>query len=114
LKITKGRLVEIIKEEIDNSILQENSDIGGHFLDHPDDEGGMMLSQINKVGAYAAKLADQIKDDEQYPSWVQAKLTLASDYMRAVSDWMDKKVNDPRPPSREDDESYRKERFMAP
>ncbi len=116
MKITKGRLIQIIKEEIEVSTLREGTDVEEHFLDHPDDEGGMMLGQINRIGGYAAKLADEIDESKQYPSWVQSKLTLAADYMRSVNDWFDRKANDPRPvhQQEEPDESYRKEKFMAP
>jgi len=57
--------------------------------DYVDDEGRMAKSQLYKAGKYAMKLHDMLDDMEQLPSWVQAKLTKASDYMSAVYHYLD-------------------------
>ena len=54
-----------------------------------DYEGGMAKSQILKMKNYAKALCDMIEDESQLESWVQAKLTKASDYMSSVYHYLD-------------------------
>jgi hypothetical protein len=57
--------------------------------DGKDYEGGMAKSQMLKMKKYAAALCDMIDDESQLESWVQAKLTKASEYMSAVYHYLD-------------------------
>ena len=57
--------------------------------DGMDYEGGMAKSQMLKMKNYAKALCDMIDDDTQLESWVQAKLTKASDYMSSVYHYLD-------------------------
>lgn len=57
--------------------------------DGMDYEGGMAKSQMLKMKKYAVALCDMIDDDSQLESWVQAKLTKASDYMSSVYHYLD-------------------------
>ena len=57
--------------------------------DGMDYEGGMAKSQMLKMKKYAVALCDMIEDESQLESWVQAKLTKASDYMSAVYHYLD-------------------------
>ena len=52
--------------------------------DYMDDEGRFAKSQVHKMAHYANKLTHMLNDMEQLPSWVQSKLTKASDYMSMV------------------------------
>ena len=62
-----------------------------NFLGHDnmDYEGGMAKSQMLKMKNYAKALCDMIDDETQLESWVQAKLTKASDYMSSVYHYLD-------------------------
>ena len=65
--------------------------------DNMDYEGGMAKSQMLKMKNYAKALCDMIDDESQLESWVQAKLTKASDYMSSVYHYLDyqrSKMND--------------------
>jgi len=65
--------------------------------DGMDYEGGMAKSQMLKMKKYAVALCDMIEDESQLESWVQAKLTKASDYMSSVFHYLDyqrSKMND--------------------
>ena len=65
--------------------------------DGMDYEGGMAKSQMLKMKKYAVALCDMIEDESQLESWVQAKLTKASDYMSSVYHYLDyqrSKMND--------------------
>ena len=57
--------------------------------DGMDYEGGMAKSQMLKMKKYAMALCDMIEDESQLESWVQAKLTKASDYMSSVYHYLD-------------------------
>jgi len=57
--------------------------------DNMDYEGGMAKSQMLKMKNYAKALCDMIDDESQLESWVQAKLTKASDYMSSVYHYLD-------------------------
>lgn len=57
--------------------------------DGMDYEGGMAKSQMLKMKKYAVALCNMIEDESQLESWVQAKLTKASDYMSSVFHYLD-------------------------
>ena len=57
--------------------------------DNMDYEGGMAKLQMLKMKNYAKALCDMIDDETQLESWVQAKLTKASDYMSSVYHYLD-------------------------
>ncbi len=57
--------------------------------DYMDDEGRMAKSQMYKMAHYVSKLSNMLDDMEQLPSWVQSKITKASDYMSAVYHYLE-------------------------
>ncbi|NBP00471.1 MAG: hypothetical protein EBU90_10170 [Proteobacteria bacterium] len=60
-----------------------------------DDEGSMVLNQLDMIEDAIEELRKVIKDsDMQLPAWVQSKITLASDYMDTVSHYMSSKNED--------------------
>ena len=58
-----------------------------------DDEGSMVLNQIEELERGCAMIRDYIgKDSEkQLPAWVQSKVTLATDYMSTVGNYLSSK-----------------------
>ena len=68
MKITKARLKELIKEE-----LQKEGSYGG--------DGQMADSQLNTIVELATKLDMIISDDTKIPNWVKSKITKALDYI---------------------------------
>jgi len=85
----------IFKEEADLSVkdtqlaLPEPEAMDFLGADNMDYEGGMAKSQMLKMKKYAMALCDMIDDESQLESWVQAKLTKASDYMSSVYHYLD-------------------------
>tara|TARA_Y100000004_G_scaffold133132_1_gene150343 strand:+ start:961 stop:1242 length:282 start_codon:yes stop_codon:yes gene_type:complete len=77
MKITKSRLVEIIKEELEEACMAKP-------ISKPNGEGKMAKSQLLRSLEYSQKLMEMLEDDEHLESWVQAKITLASDYLGKV------------------------------
>ena len=54
-----------------------------------DDEGSMILNQLDMIEDSVKKLRSVIKSpDMQLPAWVQAKVTLAVDYMQSTAYYM--------------------------
>ena len=57
-----------------------------------DDEGAMILNQIEELEHCCERLKNSISSPTmQIPGWVQAKVTLAADYMNSVASYMESK-----------------------
>jgi len=54
-----------------------------------DNEGSMMKSQLRQICSANEKLMSMVKDDDNLPEWVQAKVTKATDYIRSVRDYLE-------------------------
>ena len=54
-----------------------------------DDEGSMILNQLDQLEMHCKRLREEIKSPKmQVPAWVQSKITLATDYMDSVANYM--------------------------
>ena len=57
-----------------------------------DDEGGMVMSQLDTIEDAVNRLRLVVKDPKmQMPGWVQSKVTLACDYIDTAADYMTSK-----------------------
>ncbi len=79
MEITKGKLKQIIKEEIELMKMQgevpEGYDDSVQGQDQElDYEGYMTKSQLYKIGQYALEMHDMIEDGENLPEWMQSKI----------------------------------------
>ncbi len=74
MNISRERLKEIILQEY--RLLKE---------EEQDDEVGMAKSQLYSLIQDAQQLHDLFSNGEELPSWVQAKITKAADYIRAAA-----------------------------
>lgn len=79
MKINKAKLIQIIKEE-----LEESCALRPVSHSHSRGEGRMVRSQLLRTLEYSQKLIEMVHDDENLAPWVQAKVTLASDYLAKV------------------------------
>jgi len=52
-----------------------------HEEDH---EGDMVKRQMFKTAQYAAEIFDNIQDGDEFPAWIQSKMTKVADYIGAV------------------------------
>lgn len=77
MKITQGRLKQIIKEEMENistnNLSLENA--AADIFGEPDEEGAMAKNELFKIENYAKELNDMLQDSDQLPAWVQSKIT---------------------------------------
>ena len=85
-------------DEITQKLVKENhiAIAMGKMLD---DESGMVLTQIEELERGCAMIRSYIGKDyeKQLPAWVQAKVTLATDYMSTVGNYLiskNEKVNE--------------------
>jgi len=57
-----------------------------------DDEGGMIMSQLDTIESSVNRLRAVVRDPKmQLPGWVQAKVTLACDYIDTAAEYMNSK-----------------------
>ena len=81
-----------------------------------DDEGSMVLNQIEELERGCAMIRSYIGKDyeKQLPAWVQSKVTLATDYMSTVGNYLSTKNEEVEPIdeiSKELTHSYLKKRY---
>ena len=62
-------------------------------LDHSEHEGSMALSQLRRSAKYSQKLSHMIRESDDLPEWVEAKITKASDYLGSVYHYLDYEIN---------------------
>ncbi len=72
-----------------------------------DYEGKMAKKQLYKIAQYAKHLFGMMDNDTQLESWVQAKLTKASDYMGAVKHYLEGEIITSAPPVMNEDEAIK-------
>jgi hypothetical protein len=56
-----------------------------------DYEGQMARTQLQTIYRNSKDLVDMLSDDENMPEWVQSKITLATDYITTVRDYLQSK-----------------------
>ncbi len=58
--------------------------------DHSEDhEGSMAKRQMFKTAMYSKAILDMIDDGEEFPAWVQSKMTKIADYIGAVKHYLE-------------------------
>ena len=82
MKISKQRLQEILKEELELA----NMTLPNGEIDH---EGRMAKRQLEDIAKYSQEMCEMLQDDTQLESWVQAKITKASDYISKVKHYLE-------------------------
>ena len=76
---------------MDEPAMDEPTDgnvIGLHG-DETDREGAMAKADLFKLANYSHKLYQQLNDEDQMESWVQAKITKAADYIASVYHYLE-------------------------
>lgn len=90
MKISKEKLKIIIKEEmelakVDNGVIEYHESDG---------EGLMAKRQLTDVHEYSGKLLQMLSDNTDLEPWVQAKITIASDYIKTVKHYLEYEMKD--------------------
>tara|TARA_R110000851_G_scaffold11459_3_gene40162 strand:- start:728 stop:1117 length:390 start_codon:yes stop_codon:yes gene_type:complete len=89
MKISKEKLLRIIKEECNQAMNAPVMASSGMAMDYLDQEGEMAKRQLSQIAEYAAELDQMLMDDTQLEAWVQAKLTKAADYIKTVKHYVE-------------------------
>ena len=78
-------------EEVKEACGQMQSiDMGvDHHHKDEDHEGSMAKRQMYKTAKYAAEIFDNIHDDEEFPAWLQSKMTKIADYIGVVKHYLE-------------------------
>lgn len=87
MKISKQRLKQILKEELEMA----NMTLPNGEIDH---EGRMAKRQLTDIAEYATQLCDMLGDNDQLEAWVQAKITKAADYISKVKHYLEYEMKD--------------------
>ena len=92
MKLRRDIIRKLIKEQIDemcgvNPMMHSSADVPSHHDD--DHEGSMAKRQMYKTAKYAAEIFDNIHDDEEFPAWIQSKMTKIADYISVVKHYLE-------------------------
>lgn len=88
MKISKERLKQIIKEELETSGGHSEFAGGDYPVDPHGYEGRMAKQNLFKIADYAEKLHGLIADDEDLEPWVEEKIAIASYMIDAVGHYL--------------------------
>tara|TARA_R110002073_G_scaffold311251_1_gene482257 strand:+ start:330 stop:836 length:507 start_codon:yes stop_codon:yes gene_type:complete len=89
VRITESQLRELVEQCMCAHEDMNDDKDDSHEEDHHDHEGKMAKSQLYRTSKMAHMIFQIIEDDDQLPSWVQSKITKASDYLQSVFSYLD-------------------------
>ncbi|MEK9699040.1 MAG: hypothetical protein VW270_24905 [Candidatus Poseidoniales archaeon] len=90
MKLSEDILRQLIIEQIEEACGKMQSVDMGLDSPHDDDhEGSMAKRQMFKTAQYAADIFDMIDDNEEFPAWIQSKMTKIADYIGAVKHYLE-------------------------
>lgn len=88
-----------LKEDIDR-LFEAKDDSEYNF------EGEMAVTQLKTICRHAEALEAKMKPDTNLPEWVQAKITLATDYMQTAHDYLMSELEEQAPVAPVPDKKY--------
>lgn len=80
---TPGEIIPTVQVQATNE--EVDSEDKGEY----DYEGDMAISQLKSIISNSMKLKDMLEPDTNLPEWVQAKITLAEDYVVTAANYME-------------------------
>lgn len=91
MKITRSKLNQIIKEELEQVLaIGDSGDFDHGTTKDPDGyEGRMAKVNLSKIAEYAQTLLPLIQDDQNLEPWVQEKIAVAASMMDSVGHYME-------------------------
>lgn len=90
MKISKEKLKIIIKEELE--LAKIDPEMGANH--DSEGEGHMAKRQLTDVHEYSGKLLEMLSDNTDLEPWVQAKITIAADYIKTVKHYLEYEMKD--------------------
>tara|TARA_Y100000589_G_scaffold257963_1_gene247236 strand:- start:986 stop:1402 length:417 start_codon:yes stop_codon:yes gene_type:complete len=89
MKITPELLRHLIQEQIDEACGDMQSIDMEIEHDDGDHEGSMAKRQMFKTAQYAVDIFDMIEEGEEFPAWIQSKMTKIADYIGVVKHYLE-------------------------
>lgn len=77
-----ARITDTIKKVLINEVSGSNHD------DYDEYRGQMAIVQLRSIVEKANAMLATMRDDTQLEAWVEAKITLAEDYIQTVYDYL--------------------------
>ena len=96
MKIKLSELKQIIREEcgVVHDLADDMTDnMPGRELGYGEGEGRMTRSQLDKIARYAQHLHDTLRDSDDLPEWVQAKIAVAAEDIGKVKHYLEYKLS---------------------
>ena len=90
MKISKEKLNNIIKEELELARITDQSPVNHDS----EGEGHMAKRQLTDIHEYSGKLLEMLSDNTDLEPWVQAKITIAADYIKTVKHYLEYEMKD--------------------
>jgi hypothetical protein len=79
----KTTIQKLVREEMANMTIGQ----------HPDHEAKMAKGELRDMIKNGAELYKMIGENDELPGWVSAYITLASDYIHSVTEYMTENAN---------------------
>lgn len=87
MKINDSKeFLKLIREQVEQYMSQMPT--GQQNMPVPDHEGKMAKSELRSMIENGIKLYNMIDKNEQLPGWVSAYITLSSDYINSVAEYL--------------------------
>ena len=77
---------------------ETGDDVEKTVIGHEDNEKDMLMKQIYQLGKYSVelyKMLNALPDDADLPSWWQAKIVKAADYVGAAKHYLENEIESP-------------------
>ncbi len=69
--------------------LEAMADVPKDLTGEPDYEGGMARNELKTAARDAMSLVQKLKESDQLPAWCQSKITMASEYIQTVKEFLE-------------------------
>lgn len=93
MKITKRKLLKIIREQLELEVIPLQVDVESPKKMGDGGPAKMVKAQLFQVAKDAQSLNDKLSEEDELPEWVQSKVAVMSDNMSAVADYLQYKIH---------------------
>jgi hypothetical protein len=67
-------------------------DVPGRDLAYGEGDGRMLKAQLHKISRYAQSLHDELRDSDELPEWVKAKVSVMDSDMGRIKHYLSYKM----------------------
>lgn len=98
----RNKLKRLIKEAIHDAMMMDpgvmnlahdaTDDVPGRDLAYGEGDGRMLKAQLHKIARYAQSLHDELRDSDELPEWVKAKVSVMDSDMGRIKHYLSYKM----------------------